>query len=160
MLLVILPAFASEPAVSGSWTIGVSRSAVQERQRVAVNEAVDSMNRLVRGIARKKIRKHLRYCSTMELTLDPGRFLATCGGGPVVDVPRPGPGTWTDDEGDTYRTTLKVEADTVVMDVRNDDGGQTTTYRLEGDRIVTTTTLSSPKLPEPVSWTVPYERAP
>lgn len=159
-VLFVFPVLAAEPDLQGSWTLGVRRSTVRARQKQAMEEALSALPSLVRGLARREIRRHLRTCRSLKVALDAERFAATCGGGEQLVVERPGPGTWRDPDGARYRTTVEVREDAVVMDVRNDDGGQRTIYRLRGDQLVTTTTLSAPRLPDPITWEVPYVREP
>jgi hypothetical protein len=125
----------------------------------AVDEVVDDMSFLVRGIARARLRRATAIAQTMAISRDgtrvtvtiDGRSYATPRDGEVVEV--------VTATGDEVRLTHRHRGPQLDQRFQGDDGGRTNVYRCEGDQLVLDVVIDSPRLPREIRYSLTYARS-
>lgn len=161
LLLLLAPARAGDPALSGRWTLADDPAAVQQAQAGALQRALDGLPFAFRPFARGRLQGAVVNCATVDLALDAERFSASCTGERAVTRPRTPPvGEWAGDDGQTYEVRLTVDERAAALKFTGPEGGQSIEYRLEPDgSLVVTKEIFSRYLSAPVPWSVRYRRA-
>lgn len=161
LLLLLAPALAGDPPVSGRWTIAETPAAVEATQAAALQRALDHLPFAFRPFARGRLETAVVNCHTVNVNLDASSFAAHCEGERSVTRPRAEPeGEWVDGDGQHYRVELSVDERAAALKFTGDEGGQRIEYRVDPDgSLVVTKEIFSRFLSAPVPWSVRYRRA-
>ncbi len=152
-------AAAEESPLTGTWSY--SGGEEQKQQRLdAIDEAIQHLPRLFRGIARKRLRRSalepIRYTvrdhgETLTISLDDGPSRTT----PVDGTPV----TFEDAErGEPLVLTRTRQGNTVHSVGRVGEGTASSSFHFEGDRLDVEIALAAKQLPEPVRYTLSFRR--
>lgn len=152
---------ASDPALTGRWVLDEDDAALRARHGAAVQAALDQLPWALRPLARSPLEQIVQSCRALDLELDPDAFRVRCDARPPFDLsPRRARSTIQGERGETVEVRFDTTADGATLAFTGPEGGQQSSYRLQGDRLQVTTRLQGERLPEPVSWTARYRRQP
>ena len=175
-LLAVLALFAALPAVvsaqqasqlRGTWTLNREQS---DDLNARINTAVARMNVVVRQIARPRLRSTNTAYPRLVVSYDATNVRVDMQGRPSVSSPANGqPVLW---QRETGRTCAQMRGDCVRVTTEWRDGALTQTFQAEDGRRVNVFTVSpdggtmtmnvtvtSPRLPQPFTYKLVYNRA-
>ncbi len=164
LILAAPSTFAAEPsAYAGSWTLATSVDHEGKRD-AAVDAIVADMNALIRGIARKRLRKTATYATFFEFAPSDGSTL-------TVTTDR-SPGWTTDlagtevalisDRDEEFHLSRWMEGGKLHSKARSKRGSRSSVFDLSADgaHLVVTTTIVNEHLPRPLVYSASYVRKP
>ena len=156
-LLVSAAAWAQVPdALEGTWVTDDTTS-VDE----AVDEAVRQLPFWKRPFARTQLRSVTSPCSSLEILELGDQLSITCDDRvPAVQVPGSGPGEHVDEYDNTFVLAMQLQDGEIVQTFTTEDGSRTNIYSRQGDQLVLDVVVSSPRLPEDVTYTRTFEPRP
>jgi hypothetical protein len=135
--------------------------AEQRARALAIDRSVEGFFFAVRGIARAKVADRTRIMPTCKLEFSGGNIRSTVPGHALAVSPESGaPAPYRVDD-DAIVLSQRFEGQHLVQVFRADEGGTRTnefTLSPDGAILVMKATLSSPKLPVPVVYTLTYRR--
>jgi len=143
LLLAVQPA-----APFGSWTL----DAAPDLPKV-IEAATASMNFITRPIARSRLNKTNEVYQTVRIEREAGTISIQYGQRQPQRMPADGSTVaWTREDGE------KAERDDLVQTYKAEDGERTNVFHVDPDsRILTLkVTVTSPRLPRPVSYAITY----
>ena len=157
--LLMTLALAADPGVSGNFHIDQTESELEVVQGAAVQTTLESLPWALRGLVRRRVAGVITNCTDLSVAHTPSQLTLTCDDEPVhvVDLPAQGI-TKTDRNGNPMTVTVDVADTQMTVTFATGEGGVTTRYRPDGDKMHVQKTLFSPRLQEPVSWEVRYRR--
>ena len=160
-LLWMLPLFASELPFSfdGAWKHVGGRTEKRD-MRAAIDSSVDQMPAVLRGLARKRLRRGSKIPRRLTIATSPERIAIRDGKREALASP-PGQVTHTTSAtGDDIELLHEHESGLLVQYRTTPDGGRRTTYRLDpsGRRLLVEVVTTSHYLPAPVRYELTYER--
>ncbi len=172
--LVALFAFALPSAVQaqqsqlrGTWTLNRQQS---DDINAKINTAVARMNVVVRQIARPRLRSTNTAYPQLVLTPDATNIRVDMQGRPSVSSPANGqPVLWHREtgrtcaqmKGDCVRVSTEWENGRLEQSFQAEDGRRVNVYTVSADGATMTmnVTITSPRLPQPLSYRLVYNRA-
>jgi hypothetical protein len=130
----------------------------------AIEEVVQKMNFLIRGIARRRLRAPNLPSSEVGIFVERGQIRITRPGRPEVSAPADGrPINWRHpDDGDVFRVSHGVDDRGVLYQRFEDDRSLSLnhfTLSDDGRRLTIETKVTADRLPAPLSFKTTYERA-
>jgi hypothetical protein len=137
-------------------------AAEQQRRVDAIDRSVASLFFAVRGMARSKIEDRTRIMPTCKFEFGDGQIRSTVPGHAVAISPETGAPAPYRVEDDAIVLTQRFEGARIVQVFRADEGGTRKnefSLSADGKLLFVKATLSSPKLPIPVVYTLTYRRA-
>lgn len=148
-------------AASSQWTCEQSPKEMQRVVDAAVERVTDAFPYVVRGFARGKLTPSATYCTHLQIDASQSDWSSACTDGTSFSRPWEG-GTqpYLTTQGTTVDSTLSYDASTVTLNFQGEEGGRTTEYRFEGDKMVMNVAIHSDKLPAPFTWQFTYNRKP
>ena len=155
MLWLLAIAQAQVPdELEGIW-VADDTSSVEE----ATYEILRQLPFWKRPFAKAQIAMVTSPCSTLEIE-ERGRALSiTCDDRPpAVLVPGTGPGEWRDAYGNVFGLLMDVEGDRIVQTILDEQGTRTNVYELQGGDLVLDVVVSSPRLPDDLTYTRVFTR--
>jgi hypothetical protein len=165
-LVAALPqAVTAQQQVRGTWTLNRGQS---DDINAKINTAVARMNVVVRQIARPRLRSTNTAYPQLVFHTDGGNYRVEMQGRPSVSSPANGsPVLW---HRETGRTCPAVRGDcvrvtTVYADGRlthtfaAEDGQRVNVYTVDGNTLTMNVTITSPRLPNPLTYRLVYNRA-
>ncbi|MFH1466382.1 MAG: hypothetical protein ABIO70_18505 [Pseudomonadota bacterium] len=170
LTVVLMTAFAHAPPpasdlpalATGRFLLAETPAEYGPRLDAAVDEAIASLNFLIRPLAGLRLRPAVdaTVCPDLRLTLVGEVFTVQCAGGEVELRYLDGRDQSYLDGSDPYRIRVTREGRSIAVVHTGERGGQAKRYtftedgalRLEG-------TIFSSSLPAPLRWTLPYRRA-
>jgi hypothetical protein len=151
LFVLALPLFAEHP-LAGSYTLDRANS---DDVNVAIDSAVRKMNVVTRSIARRRLRRTNPPYAHIALAFDADRARVTAGGATLTLPLNGAPVHWHRD-GEALTVTGRMEGPTFVETLTAKDGRRTNTFSRAGDHLVLRVTVSSPRLPSPLAYTLRY----
>jgi len=142
-----------------SYVGGAKEIAVKD---AAIEKATESMFFATRGIARSKLRDHTLVRAILSFAFANGTV--TIGTSDTPPTVSPDNGTTVDyknRDGDTMKLSQKLAPDgRLTQSLSTDAGGRVATFVLsaDGKTLAVTHVLSSSKLPQPIRYTLTYQR--
>ncbi|MBW3573049.1 MAG: hypothetical protein KY467_18285 [Gemmatimonadetes bacterium] len=169
-LFAVLPAQAGAQQASqlrGTWTLNREAS---DDINAKINTAVARMNVVVRQIARPRLRSTNTAYPRLVISYDATNVRVDMQGRPSVSSPANGqPVLWeresgrtcTQLRGDCVRVTTEWENGALTQTFRAEDGQRVNVYTVNADGSVMTmnVTITSPRLPSPLTYKLVYNRA-
>lgn len=161
-LLLGLVAPTRAATFDGRWVIDTPEADIQREQDAGLDRALASIAAPVRSAAAAVLRRSMAWCAGYELQITATDLHLACDARPAVDArfgdaPAPmalGSGT--------VQLTAAWEgaagAGAVHVRLASEDGARESRLRLEGDALVVTVTVESPRFDAPIAWTVRYRR--
>ncbi len=135
----------------------------QERAYAAVDEIVDNLNFMIRGMARRALRKPTTPPKSANIQIT-GDVITIAGGvgkapvsitinGPAVD--------YKGDDGKTYKMSMRFRGGKLVQKIVGHNSTTIKTYRLseDGARLKIKTKISHPMMHKPLEYKFTYRRS-
>ena len=151
----------------GTWTLNRQQS---DDVNVKINEAIARMNVVVRQIARPRLRSTNVAYPRITMFYDNDNVRVDMQGRPSVSSPANGqPVLWqretgrtcTPMRGDCVQVTTEWENGTLEQTFRAEDGQRVNVYTVsaDGNTLTMNVTVTSPRLPRPLTYRLVYNRA-
>lgn len=162
---VAVPALAADDGdalddLQGTWEATNSLEDARSNIDAQIDAVVSEMSFIKRPFARRRLTKVTKPCQKMTFDrLEDARVEIHCTSRKAAVAPLAGtPVRWTDEDGETFTLTQKVEEDRIVQTFKGEDGTRRNTYRREGDKMILDAKLTSDQLPEPLTFRRTFER--
>lgn len=175
-LLAVLALFAVLPSavraqqgsqLRGTWALNRQQS---DDINAKINTAVARMNVVVRQIARPRLRSTNTAYPRLVIVQDAGNTRIEMQGRPSVSSPTNGsPVLWhretgrtcTPMRGDCVQVTSQWANGTLTQTFRAEDGQRVNVFTVspDGDTMTMNVTITSPRLPSPLTYKLVYNRA-
>jgi hypothetical protein len=152
------PAPAQERALDGTYTYLEAES---DPIRPAIDRAVARMNFITRPIARGRLTKTNTPYRTLTIGRAEGNIsIVTDQRAPIVSPPDGSPIKWTREDGEVFDVTTRWVEGALEQTFVAEDGQRKNVYVLaaDGSTLEMRVTVTSPRLAEPVSYTLRYRR--
>ncbi len=148
---------------AGTYRYAGGETEIEELDR-AIEEVVEKMNFLIRGIARRRLRAPNLPSSEVGIFVERGQIRITRPGRPEVSAPADGKAiTWRHPEdGDLFRVSHGVDDQGVLYQRFEDDRSLSLnhfTLSDDGKQLKIETRVTADRLPAPLRFTTTYERA-
>jgi hypothetical protein len=151
----------------GTWTINQQQS---DDINAKINTAVSRMNVVVRQIARPRLRSTNTAYPRLVLTHDQATVRVDMSGRPSVSSPANGtPVLWqretgaacTQVKGDCVRVTHEWNSGNLSQTFQAEDGRRVNVFSVspDGNTLTMNVTITSPRLPQPLTYKLVYNRA-
>lgn len=150
---------AQEPALKGEFVLARDRS---DDINGAIEQSIASLPFFVRPIARGRLRKTNEYFQSLRFTQEPGSVSIVTDGGPPIVTPVSGAVVrWRRDDGETFAVSTVWRERALEQSFDADDGKRVNLYSLgdDGATLSMRVTITAPRLPRPVVYTLRYRRA-
>lgn len=169
LLAALLPSAVTAQAATlrGSWNINRQQSDNLEN---AINRAVARMNLVVRQIARPRLRSTNTAYPNIVMSYDQNSVRVEMAGRPTVSSPANGQpvlwqrqtgGTCREMKGDCVRVSAEWEGGNLKHTFQAEDGRRVNVYSVsaDGKTMTMNVTVTSPRLPQPLTYKLVYNRA-
>lgn len=151
----------------GTWTLNREQS---DDINARINQAVARMNVVVRQIARPRLRSTNVAYPQVVISYDNTSIRVDLRGRPSVSSPANGqPVLWhretgrtcTQMSGDCVRVTTEWENGVLQQSFQAEDGRRVNVYTVsaDGNTLTMNVTITSPRLPQPLTYKLVYNRA-
>lgn len=135
----------------------------QARAYQAVDEIVENLNFVIRGLARKMLRKPTTAKAETSIQIEGDKMTIAGGVGKhSVTLTIDGPGIdYRGDDGKTYRMSVKFRQGALVQRIVGHNSTTTRVLKLTGDggKLKIKTTISHPMMHKPLEYKFSYKRA-
>lgn len=149
----------SDQRLSGRFVLAGSQERAEARINDAISRAVADMGFISRGVAADRLREKNPVRRTLETEVDGERIRITYGDATYETRSR----DWetVTATGEQMELLQTASDDSIYQTFRAPDGEKTTVYRFspDGERLTLDITLTSPRLPEPLRYSLQYRRA-
>jgi hypothetical protein len=129
----------------------------------AIETVVTPMNFIKKPLARKRLKETNQPPQRIEITATSSEVSISTDDGEVVRTPADGrPVEWTrKSDGETFMVTTVREGRVIRRTFRADDGQRASSYAIspDGGTLTMTVVVTSPQLPDPLTYTLVYRRA-
>ncbi|HEX8674021.1 MAG TPA: hypothetical protein VF710_19135 [Longimicrobium sp.] len=169
LLAALLPSAVTAQAASlrGNWNINRQQSDNLEN---AINRAVARMNLVVRQIARPRLRSTNTMYPSITMSYDQSSVRVDMAGRPSVSSPANGQpvlwqrqtgGTCREMKGDCVRVSAEWDGGNLKHTFQAEDGRRVNVYSVspDGKTMTMNVTVTSPRLPQPLTYKLVYNRA-
>ena len=159
-LAAALPAhgFAQNPGLDGSYVLASQGSGDINR---AIESAIARMNFITRPIARGRLRRTNIPYERLNLAITPSQITTVVDGGKPVVTPSSGTFVkWRREDGETFDVSTRWQGESLSQTFRAEDGQRENVYTLgaDGSTLTLAVTLTSPRLPGPVKYSLTYRK--
>lgn len=146
---------------SGTWNLvaGVDYDGPRD---AAVEDVTADMSALIRGIARKRLKKAATYSTHYVMTPGDGTMTITSDRSADWTTPLDGSEVaLVSDRGEDIHLSRRMEGGSLRSHARSERGAQSAVFVLsdDGTRLEVTTTIENDHLPRPLVYSVQYQRA-
>jgi hypothetical protein len=165
-LFALLPqAVQAQQQLGGTWAIDRQQS---DDINAKINTAVARMNVVVRQIARPRLRSTNTAYPQLVIQTTGGNYRVDMQGRPSVSSPANGsPVLWHREtgrtcqavRGDCVRVTTTWDNGRLTQTFQAEDGQRVNVYTVEGNTLTMNVTITSPRLPNPLTYKLVYNRA-
>ncbi len=157
--VTIQPAPADAQAgLAGSYRLDAAAS---DDINQAINLAIADMNFFIRQIARPRLRDTNQPYRSVTIGIY-GRQVAfqTEKRAPIVTNAGAAPVAWTREDGETLEVSSQLEGSVLTQTYQAEDGQRTNVFTLgaNGNTLSMRVTVTSPRLPDPLTYTLRYLR--
>ena len=169
LFVALLPSALTAQAATlrGNWTINRQQS---DNLETAINRAVARMNVVVRQIARPRLRSTNTAYPNITMSYDQSSVRVDMAGRPSVSSPANGQpvlwhrqtgGTCREMKGDCVRVSAEREGGNLKHTFQAEDGRRVNVYSVgaDGKTMTMNVTVTSPRLPQPLTYKLVYNRA-
>jgi hypothetical protein len=169
LLAALLPSAASAQQSStlrGNWTANRAQS---DDINKAINTAVARMNVVVRQIARPRLRSTNTLYPTVVVQYDQSNVRVNLGGRTAASPANGQPVLWqrntgatcTEMKGDCVRVSTEWTGGNLTQTFQAEDGKRVNVYSVsaDGNTMTMNVTITSPRLPSPLTYKLVYNRA-
>jgi hypothetical protein len=162
-ILMLASVLAAAPAHAETELAGVYKYAGGQpeidKMYMAVEEVVQKMNFMIRGIARKKLRRPNMPSAEVDLKITADTITLARTGQDTVAAPRDGKTiTWKNGDGDEFKVKYELNGDSVLQTMVGKSSHSTNRFTLEGDTLKVATRIESQRLPAPVIFEFTYKK--
>jgi hypothetical protein len=148
------------PSLEGTFVYDASAS---DKVEGAINAAITSMNFALRPIARGRLKRTNRPYQKVVIRYTPAQVSITMDGRAPIHTPANGtPVDWTrPEDGEKLKVSTEWENGRIEQTFQAEDGKRVNTYSISPDGRVMSilVTITSPRLPKPLTYTLRYRRA-
>lgn len=151
-------ALADNPKISGHYSYVPERSS---KIPDAVEKTVKEVNFVIRPIARSRLNKTNQPYQHITFAVAPDKLSITTDKRAPIVTPADGkPVKWKREDGETLDVSMKWQGDALQETFAADDGKRVNLYELspDGNELKMLVTVSSKRLPRPLSYTLVYLR--
>jgi hypothetical protein len=137
-------------------------AAVGKAIEQAIEQAIAPMNVITRTVARGRLRETNSPYQVVVFDIRDGAIRFTRdGGNPVLSDAVGTPVPWKREDGKLYEVTQAADGTTLRQCFRAEDGSRTNLFSLSEDagRLTVAVTVTSPKLPKPLTYSMTLARA-
>lgn len=145
-------------AAAGSWRFGEDRAVYDARTAADVETSAESVNFAIRGLARRELSKLVPPCPRFSFRPTDQHFVFECEGKNAVTAPWNGTGTATRDDGKQIPLVSSTSGTSVTVQLNGEGGGKTMVFQFADGGLTVHQTVTSPRLPTPLSWSARYVR--
>lgn len=171
LLSVLLPAALSAQQTAsplrGTWNINRAQS---DDINAAINRTVSRMNMVVRQIARPRLRSTNTAYPSLVMRYDQSSVRVDMSGRPSVSSPANGqPVLWQREtgatcremKGDCVRVSTEWEGGNLKQTFQAEDGRRVNVFSVspDGNTMTMNVTITSPRLPSPLTYKLVYNKA-
>ncbi len=170
LLAALLPSALTAQAAAtlrGNWTLNRQQS---DNLESAINRVVSRMNVVVRQIARPRLRSTNTAYPSIAMSYDQASVRVDMAGRPSVSSPANGqPVLWQREtggacremKGDCVRVSAEWEGGNLKHTFQAEDGRRVNVYSVspDGKTMTMNVTVTSPRLPQPLTYKLLYNRA-
>jgi hypothetical protein len=156
MLAFVVSTHAAD--LSGTWELALSQDEAKAVTDAAVEGVAAEVSWAVRLIVRCALTPKAWVCGVYEVVLTPETMQVQCVPGDAAEVPFEGEVEVEAADGELARGSAERTSDGVTLKFAAENGGRQTSWRLVAGQLELTVSLSSPRLPKPMVWTLPYRR--
>jgi len=159
-LLLAVPAHARAQSAAFNGTFAYDASASESIDR-AIEQGVAKMNFITRPVARGRLKKTNEPYKTITIAQTPTQVSITTDNRAAIVTPANGTAIkWKREDGEVLDVHTAWAEGKLVQEFDAEDGKRVNTYTLSGDGNTLTmhVTVSSPRLPQPVTYTLVYRR--
>ncbi len=158
LLLAAAPAQAQNAPIQGTFTLIAERS---DNVDQAINRATSRMNMITRPVARGRLKKtNVPYRRIAITPTSASISIATDGGAPIV-TPADGKSIkWTREDGEVLDVSTAWDGNSLKQTFAAEDGQRVNLYTLspDGDTLTMRVTVTSGRLPAPVTYQLVFTR--
>lgn len=168
-----LPAFAQDPPTPPAEELDVTAAfqgkfvyAGGQKQKdklvEAIEAATEDMNFVTRPIARSRLKDTNTVFGSITIALTGDNIsIQRDKQTPIVTPASGAAGKWTSPDDETYTVTQKLTDRKITQNFQAGDGKKTAVYTLskDGKSLTLTVTVSSPKLPQKVVYSLSYRKS-
>jgi hypothetical protein len=149
----------SDELLTGRFVLAGSQEQAEARVNDAIGRAVAEMGFITRGVAADRLREKNPVRRTVETEVDGERITITYGD--ATYETRSGDWQTVTATGEQVQLLQTASGDSIYQTFRAPDGEKSTVYRFspDGQRLTLDITLTSPRLPEPLRYSLQYRRA-
>lgn len=149
----------NEELLTGRFTLAGSKERSEAQINEAISRAVADMSFLTRGIAADRLREKNPVRESVQTEVSGDRIAITYGDARYES--RSGNWETVVATGEEVELLQTASGDAIYQTFRAEDGEKTTVYRFspDGERLTLDITLTSPRLPAPLRYSLRYERA-
>lgn len=155
-----LAAQSAAARLSGTWQLDPSRS---DNVQQAISATVRRVNVLIRGFASARLRRTNQPYQRVVLGFADNSVTIRTDNRPPLTLPLNGTAVaWTRPEDrERLQVSARWEGEKLVQTFRAEDGQRVNVWSVtpDGETLVLEVTVSSPRLPEPLRYTLRYRRA-
>lgn len=153
------PACAEDALPLGDWRAD-STGAVESQLSARVEAAAEELSAVLRPLARELLRRAVQPCTTLRIWTEDDAVGVQCDEQvPAVGVPDGRPISYTGRDGRTHSLVLERRGDGLIQRFVTPRGTRTTRFVLDGEVLQVEVALESPRLSEPLRYTIRYRRA-
>ena len=125
-----------------------------------IEKATASMNFVTRPIARARLKKTNEAYSQVIIARDGADYTIQYNNRALQHMPASGqPVPWVREDGEKFQISARVERDDLIQTYKAEDGERINVFHVDASGGLSLgVTVKSPRLPNPVTYTIPYRR--
>jgi hypothetical protein len=163
-LLLLFVSIALANSELQNWAQGkFSCTSVEEvsRQRdVALQEALDATNIVVRTVVESKLTGSPHICANYLFATSTDTMTVTCDDRPVIDIKLDGTATiYPKGDGSTFQSVALVKGNQIIQTLQGENGQLQVVYVFSEGGVVVTKKISSPYLGKSIEVVIPYDQS-
>ncbi|HEX2203663.1 MAG TPA: hypothetical protein VHG91_10210 [Longimicrobium sp.] len=150
---------AQQGTLRGTWRFNAQAS---DNIQTAINTAVARMNFVTRPIARGRLRNTNQPYQRIVADFNQQQVTLTFDQRPAITTPANGtPIKWTREDNEVLDVSTEWENGVLEQTFKAEDGQRVNRYSVSGDGATMTmnVTITSPRLPQPLTYKLVYNRA-
>ena len=141
----------------GTWTLDRQAS---DNVAQAINTAVARMNFVTRPIARGRLTRTNQPYQRVVIDFTAQQVSVTTDSRPAIESPGNGtPIKWTREDGEVLDLSTEWENGRLEQTFKAEDGQRVNVFSVSGDVMTMQVTITSPRLPQPLTYKLVYNRA-
>jgi glucose/arabinose dehydrogenase len=152
----VRPAAAQTPSLQGTYALDPSTS---PNVAQAIQNVTSQMGFFKQGIAQKRLTATNVPAQTLVITQTASDIAIQADGGQAIKTPLNGtPVTVTRDDGSQVQVATVWQGSTLQRSFTAQDGVRTNSYSLSGNTLTESVQVTSPELPQPLTYQLVYHK--